>query len=95
MHHDQSENANTERLKNLGIPVFIGHSASHVENVDVIVASSAIPQSNAEYAEGLKRKIPVIARAEALGEIMRLKRGIAVAVACRGKRPDRATSPRC
>ncbi|MBK9323959.1 MAG: UDP-N-acetylmuramate--L-alanine ligase [Bdellovibrionaceae bacterium] len=76
---DSAENANTERLKDLGVKVFKGHAAAHIGDADVVVYSSAIQYSNPEIAEARARQIPLIPRAEALAEIMRLKRGIAVA----------------
>lgn len=76
---DMSENANTERLKSLGVKVFKGHATSNVESVDVVVYSSAIPFDNPEIREARARSIPLIPRAEALAEIMRIRRGIAVA----------------
>ena len=76
---DASENANTERLKSCGIKVFKGHIAEQVDQADVVVYSSAIGPSNPEMREARAREIPLIPRAEALAEIMRLRRGIAVA----------------
>ncbi|MFN3455539.1 MAG: UDP-N-acetylmuramate--L-alanine ligase [Pseudobdellovibrio sp.] len=76
---DASENANTERLKNLGVKVYKGHDASHIVQADVVVYSSAIPFTNPEIREAKARSIPLIPRAEALAEIMRIRRGIAVA----------------
>ena len=76
---DASENANTERLKNLGIKVFKGHQAENIVDADVVVYSSAIPFTNPEIREAKARSIPLIPRAEALAEIMRIRRGIAVA----------------
>lgn len=76
---DASENANTERLKNLGIKVYEGHQAENIVDVDVVVYSSAIPFTNPEIREAKARSIPLIPRAEALAEIMRIRRGIAVA----------------
>ncbi|MEN0058140.1 MAG: UDP-N-acetylmuramate--L-alanine ligase [Bdellovibrio sp.] len=76
---DLAENANTERLKELGIKVFKGHAAANVGDADVVVYSSAIQYGNPEISEARARQIPLIPRAEALAEIMRLKRGIAVA----------------
>lgn len=76
---DQTENAQSLRLKELGIPVFIGHRAEQVKNVDVCVYSSAVKKDNVEYAAARLQGIPLIPRAEALAEIMRLKRGIAIA----------------
>ncbi|KYG66057.1 UDP-N-acetylmuramate--L-alanine ligase [Bdellovibrio bacteriovorus] len=76
---DISENANTERLKELGVKVFKGHAASNVGDADVVVYSSAIQYGNPEISEARARQIPLMPRAEALAEIMRSKRGIAVA----------------
>ncbi|MFZ4404139.1 MAG: UDP-N-acetylmuramate--L-alanine ligase [Pseudobdellovibrionaceae bacterium] len=76
---DAAENANTLRLQELGLKIYKGHKSSQVENVDVVVYSSAIQFTNPEIAEARARQIPLIPRAEALAEIMRLKRGLAVA----------------
>jgi len=76
---DLSENANTERLQEQGIPVFRGHKAENVADVDVVVFSSAVQSTNPEIQTARARQIPLIPRAEALAEIMRLKRGVAVA----------------
>jgi UDP-N-acetylmuramate--alanine ligase len=76
---DLAENANTERLKGLGIPIFRGHSAENIGDAEVVVYSSAINFQNPEIAAARARLIPLIPRAEALAEIMRFKRGIAVA----------------
>ncbi len=76
---DQAENLNTEHLKNLGMTIFNGHDSLQVGEADVVVYSSAIPSDNPEIMIAMSKKIPLIPRAEALSEIMRLKRGIAVA----------------
>lgn len=76
---DLSENAQVQRLKELGVQVFHGHSASQIKDPEVVVYSSAVPRSNPEIVEAKARGIPLIPRAEALAEIMRLKRGLAVA----------------
>lgn len=76
---DLSENANTERLKELGVKIYKGHQAENVGDADVVVYSSAVRFGNPEIAEARAKQIPLIPRAEALAEIMRLKRGIAVA----------------
>ncbi|GMR20746.1 MAG: UDP-N-acetylmuramate--L-alanine ligase [Gammaproteobacteria bacterium] len=76
---DQGENANTKRLRELGVNVHIGHDPSLVEGVDVVVISSAVNKENPEVAAALEKKIPVIPRAEMLGELMRFQKGIAVA----------------
>ena len=69
----------TSRLETLGIGVRIGHAASHVGEADVVVVSSAVAQANPEVLEAGRRAIPVIARAEMLGELMRLRYSVAVA----------------
>jgi UDP-N-acetylmuramate--alanine ligase len=76
---DQRRNEAIERLERLGAKVFIGHEASHVEGAHVIVYSSAVSRDNIEVQVARQRGIPVIARAEMLAELMRLKYGIAVA----------------
>ena len=69
----------TDRLEKLGARVFIGHQADNVGTADVVVVSSAIRRDNPEVAEAMRRRIPVIPRAEMLAELMRLRYGIAVA----------------
>lgn len=75
---DLSENSQIDRLKEMGIQVFKGHSATNVGDTDVVVYSSAVPFTNPEIIEAKKRKIPIIPRIEVLVEVMRMKRGIAV-----------------
>lgn len=75
---DVREGANTRRLRQLGVTIYIGHAASQVA-ADVVVVSSAVGADNPEVAAARAAKIPVIPRAEMLGELMRLQRGIAVA----------------
>lgn len=66
-------------LQKKGIKVFIGHGRENIdEDLNVVVYSSAIDRSNPEVQKASELKIPLIPRAEALGEIMRFKRGIAV-----------------
>jgi UDP-N-acetylmuramate--alanine ligase len=67
------------RLQTLGARVMLGHSAAHLENVDVVVVSSAVPLDNPEVVEAQRRRIPVVKRAEMLAELMRFRYGIAVA----------------
>ncbi|MCC7416491.1 MAG: UDP-N-acetylmuramate--L-alanine ligase [Acidobacteria bacterium] len=76
---DEKRTAMTERLRTLGVDVAYGHDARHVGDADVVVVSSAVPASNAEIAEAVRRHIPVIPRAEMLAELMRLRYSIAVA----------------
>ena len=77
---DRAASDNTDRLKELGAHVYIGHAAENLEpEVDVVVYSSAVPPDNPELVEAQKRKIPVIRRAEMLAEVMRLRYGIGIA----------------
>ncbi len=77
---DRSLSEVTDRLKQLGAKIFEGHHARNVQaDVDALVYSSAVTPDNPEVAEAVKRKIPVIRRAEMLAEVMRLKYGIGVA----------------
>ncbi|MGB8274962.1 MAG: UDP-N-acetylmuramate--L-alanine ligase [Alphaproteobacteria bacterium] len=75
---DMAENANVHRLRDLGIPVAIGHSADHVGEAQVVVVSSAVKQDNPEVVAARTRLIPVVRRAEMLAELMRLKWSIAI-----------------
>jgi len=68
-----------ERLRAAGVKVAIGHHVDNVKNTDVVVVSSAIDKSNPEVSHALDVGIPVIPRAEMLGELMRFQQGIAVA----------------
>ena len=69
----------TERLEKLGARVAKGHSPDHLEGVELVVISSAVAEENPEVREARRRGITVVRRAEMLGELMRLKYGIAVA----------------
>jgi UDP-N-acetylmuramate--alanine ligase len=76
---DKADSAVTRRLAGLGIRIHKGHVAANVDDVDVLVVSSAIAAENPELAAARERRIPVVPRAEMLGELMRFRRGIAVA----------------
>ena len=69
----------TERLEKKGAKVFIGHAAENVAGVDVIVNSSAVNNTNPEIIQAREARIPIVRRAEMLGELMRYRHGIAVA----------------
>jgi UDP-N-acetylmuramate--alanine ligase len=69
----------TDYLSKLGADVMIGHNGRLVEGVDAVVVSAAVPDDNPEVIRARELKIPVISRAEMLAELMRLKRGVAVA----------------
>lgn len=69
----------TARLQQLGIPVAIGHDPSHLAGADVLVISSAVPATSPEVEAARGAGVPVIRRAEMLGEVSRLKWTVAVA----------------
>lgn len=75
---DIKPSAITERLESLGVDVFFGHSSDNILNADVVVVSSAIDSENPELKAAHKLLIPVITRAQMLGEIMRFRYSIAV-----------------
>ena len=76
---DLKEGEATRRLTRLGARVMIGHRAENVADADVVVVSSAIDASNPEVAQALAGRVPVVKRAEMLGELMRFRYSIAVA----------------
>jgi len=76
---DLKPNSTTQRLASLGVKIYVGHRAANVVGSDVVVYSSAIKPDNPELVEALNNGIPVIARAELLAELMRVKYGVAVA----------------
>jgi UDP-N-acetylmuramate--alanine ligase len=76
---DRAPSPTTERLAGLGVEVHIGHSASNIDGADVIVTSSAIRQDNPEIVAAQAARVPMVPRAEMLGELMRFRRGIAIA----------------
>ncbi|UHQ25247.1 UDP-N-acetylmuramate--L-alanine ligase [Lysobacter sp. 5GHs7-4] len=76
---DMADNAVTRRLASLGIAVHRGHAAANVLGSDCVVVSSAIKRDNPELMEARAQRIPVVPRAEMLAELMRFRRGIAVA----------------
>jgi len=76
---DNADNATTRRLASLGATIHRGHAAANVLGADCVVVSSAIRRDNPELAEAHAQGIPVVPRAEMLAELMRFRRGIAVA----------------
>ncbi|MBX3455781.1 UDP-N-acetylmuramate--L-alanine ligase [Ferrovibrio sp.] len=76
---DIAANANVKRLRDLGIRVFEGHRTENVDAAEVLVISSAVKPDNPEVKAARARLIPVVRRAEMLGELMRLKWSIAIA----------------
>jgi UDP-N-acetylmuramate--alanine ligase len=76
---DLRANAVTARLERMGVRVFVGHDADRIAGASVVVVSSAVAPSNPELLAALESRIPVVRRAEMLGELMRFRQGIAVA----------------
>lgn len=76
---DIVESVVTRRLQQIGIDISIGHDSKNIANADVIVVSSAIDRSNPEVKAALEARLPVVRRADMLGELMRYRHGIAVA----------------
>jgi len=76
---DLSANAATRRLGALGIKIFLQHKTEQVEGADAVVVSSAVQADNPEVLAARERRIPVVPRALMLTELMRLKRGVAIA----------------
>ena len=75
---DLNESANVARLRTRGIAVAVGHVADNLGEAQVVVVSSAVKSDNPEVVEARRQLIPVVRRAEMLGELMRLKWSIAV-----------------
>jgi len=76
---DLKANAVTERLAQLGARITLGHRAANADGADVVVTSSAVARDNPEVQAALARRVPVVPRAEMLGELMRFRQSIAVA----------------
>ncbi len=76
---DIAEGPNVVRLRDMGIPVAIGHAAENIATASVIVVSTAVKSENPEVQAARAAKLlPVVRRAEMLGELMRLKWSIAI-----------------
>ncbi|HIM43297.1 MAG TPA: UDP-N-acetylmuramate--L-alanine ligase, partial [Rhodospirillales bacterium] len=69
---DLSDGANVKRLRDLGIPVHIGHREENLGDAGVVVTSTAVKAANPEVQAARQRLLPVVRRAEMLGELMRL-----------------------
>lgn len=76
---DRADNAATRRLSQLGARIDREHAASNVLGADCVVVSSAIKPDNPELMEARAQRIPIVPRAEMLAELMRFRRGIAIA----------------
>ncbi|HVL02405.1 MAG TPA: UDP-N-acetylmuramate--L-alanine ligase, partial [Dongiaceae bacterium] len=69
----------TRRLESFGARIFIGHNAANVKQANVVVVSTAVKQDNPELVAAREARIPIVPRAEMLGELMRYRHGIAIA----------------
>ncbi|AOW14912.1 UDP-N-acetylmuramate--L-alanine ligase [Hydrogenophaga crassostreae] len=76
---DLGENAATRRLVSFGATVFVGHDASYIDGADAIVTSTAVKEDNPEVVAAHAKLIPVVPRAVMLAELMRMKKGVAIA----------------
>jgi UDP-N-acetylmuramate--alanine ligase len=76
---DLASNAASQRLQSLGADVRIGHAAENTRGADAVVTSTAVNEANPEVVAARAAKVPIVPRAIMLGELMRLKRGIAIA----------------
>ena len=76
---DARQSETTRRLGDLGIKIQHQHAGENVKETDVVVISSAVKEDNPEVISAKNRRIPVIRRAEMLGELMRMKYGIGIA----------------
>lgn len=76
---DIKASATTDRLKEMGARIHIGHSEENIVDSDVVVISSAVNDTNPEVKAARENRIPVVRRAEMLAELMRYRHGVAVA----------------
>jgi UDP-N-acetylmuramate--alanine ligase len=76
---DLAESATTRHLRKIGADIYLAHDAGNIAGADVLVVSSAIKEGNPEVLAAREQRIPVVPRAEMLAELMRFRRGIAVA----------------
>lgn len=76
---DAKASSTTDYLASLGAEIFIGHRAAQIEGADVLVVSAAISEENSEVKAARQKRLPIVARAQMLAELMRLRFGIAVA----------------
>ncbi|UCV08659.1 UDP-N-acetylmuramate--L-alanine ligase [Dechloromonas denitrificans] len=76
---DLAASATTRRLEGEGVKVMIGHAAENIRGAQAVVVSTAVKADNPEVVAARELNIPVVPRAQMLAELMRLKRGIAIA----------------
>ena len=76
---DLADSATLARLRTLGVATHVGHAAAHIAGADAVVTSTAVQHDNPEVLAARERKIPIVPRAVMLAELMRLRKGIAIA----------------
>ena len=76
---DLSDSATLQHLRQAGIKTFVGHDAAHIEQAQALVTSTAVQSDNPEVLAARAKNIPVVPRAQMLAELMRLRKGIAIA----------------
>jgi UDP-N-acetylmuramate--alanine ligase len=76
---DMTESSTTKRLRECGAEIYIGHSEKNVGSAEAVVISTAVTGDNPEVLAARAARIPIVPRAVMLGELMRLKQGIAIA----------------
>ncbi len=75
---DLTDNANARRLRGMGLSIMIGHKAENIGNAAIVVISSAVKKDNPEVIAAREAFLPIVRRAEMLGELMRLKWAVGV-----------------
>ena len=76
---DLSDSPSVKRLRGLGATVMVGHAADHISGADAVVTSTAVRADNPEVVAAHEKLVPVVPRAVMLAELMRMKKGIAIA----------------
>lgn len=75
----------TNNLEEIGIKVFIGHNKNNIEDIDLLVYSSAVNLDNVEIVKAKNNNIPYIKRAEMLGELLKVKSNSVAVAGTHGK----------
>lgn len=76
---DLSDSVILDQLRHAGADIYIGHDGMNIKGADAVVISSAVDDKNSEVVAARDNRIPLVPRAEMLGELMRFRKGIAIA----------------
>ncbi|WP_374687813.1 UDP-N-acetylmuramate--L-alanine ligase [Promineifilum sp.] len=76
---DMQTNEQTAALADAGVTIYTGHDPAHIAGADLLVVSSAVPPTNPEWVAARERGLPVVKRADLIGQLMEGSVGIAVA----------------